>query len=195
MADPVWVDKGSHFQVADGVASKYELGDLGSFSQPIMTAFREFFFCQKFIDFVSAVTAIPNLHADQEFRGGSLSGGLNATGKGGVLVRHADFNFSNILGMYRAVNVLLYLNKDWSIEDGGNLDLWDRDLAGPPCTVISRFNRCLIFATNSDTYHGYDRVLTDRTRKSINLYFYTKSPAPKVDLIPRKTDWRPVKLE
>lgn len=190
--DPIWEDKGSHFQVTGGVASKYELGHIGSFPQPIRTAFEEFLFCPKFVDFVSTVTGIPDLYADQELKGGSLSGGLNAVEKGGLLVRHADFNFSKELKMYRAVNVLLYLNKDWSVEDGGNLDLWDRDLVGPPKTVISRLNRCLIFATNSDTYHGYERVLTDRTRKSINLYLYTKEPSPEVEAIPRKTDWRPV---
>ena len=189
--NPIWSDRGSHFVVPGGVASKYELGHKPSFPTSIRNAYDKFFFNPVFIKFVSEVTGIADLHFDYEFQGGSLSGGLNAVEKGGLLVRHADFNFSNDLNMYRAVNILLYLNKDWSLHDGGNLDLWDKDLKGPPTTVVSSFNRCLIFATNSDTFHGYEQVLGENVRRSLNLYLYTKSPAPRVEHTPRKTDWRP----
>ena len=93
--DPIWEDKGSHFQVTGGVASKYELGHIGSFPQPIRTAFEEFLFCPKFVDFVSTVTGIPDLHADQELKGGSLIVGLNAVEKSVLLVICIVIQYNN----------------------------------------------------------------------------------------------------
>ena len=190
--DDVWRERGSHFVVPGGVANKYELGHLPSFPAPIKRAFEDFLLHPEFVEFVSKLTGIPHLYADSDLKGGSLSGGLNAVEKGGSLIRHSDFNFSSDILMYRAVNVLLYLNQSWSAEDGGNLDLWDKDLQGPPKTIISSFNRCLIFATNSETFHGYNKVTTDKIRRSINLYLYTKEPAARVGEAPHKTIWRPI---
>ena len=63
---------------------------------------------------------------------GPRSGGLNAADPGSTLLRHIDFNYSSMLGMYRSINVIIYLNKkDWSIDDGGN---WN-------CGMLSLFYR------------------------------------------------------
>ena len=38
------------------------------------------------------------------------------------------------------------------------------------------FNRCVVFSTTEDSYHGHPHPLTcppDRTRKSLALYYYT----------------------
>lgn len=191
LSDRVWQTKGSFYTVPGGVARKYELGHKPSFPDAIKETFDKYLFSNKFLHFVSELTGIADLYFDAEFIGGPRSGGLNAVEKGGMLVRHVDFNFSSELNKYRAVNILLYLNKDWSISDGGNLDLWDQQLEGPPVTVTSTFNRCLIFATNSTTYHGYNKVLSDTIRKSINLYFYTIECPLHVDKQPHKTEWNP----
>mmetsp|Transcript_11063 Transcript_11063/g.31315 ORF Transcript_11063/g.31315 Transcript_11063/m.31315 type:complete len:243 (-) Transcript_11063:2923-3651(-) len=194
LKDPVWSEHGKFYTVPGGIARKYELGHKPSFGDDINTVFYKFLFSKQFLQFVSDVTGIDELYIDSEFAGGVRSGGLNAVEKGGMLIRHVDFNFSNEIKKYRAVNVLLYLNKNWSLADGGNLDLWDKDLLGPPKTVISSFNKVLIFATNSETNHGYNEVKGNRIRRSINLYFFTKYCPPKVQERPHKTDWKPCHL-
>ena len=193
--EQVWKDHGSHYVVSGGVACKYELGHKASFPASIMRAFDSYLFHQHFIKFVEHITKIGDLQIDGDFIGSTRSGGLNAVKNGGMLIRHADFNFSNDLQLYRAVNVLVYLNKGWSVSDGGNLDLWDGALQGPPTTVVAGFNRCLVFATNSLTYHGYNEVHGDQVRKSLNLYFFTKTPALNVEAVPHKTKWKPVDAE
>ena len=189
---PVWKDHGIHYTIKGGIASKYELGHKPSFPISIANLYDKFLFNLKFVNFVENITNISNLHFDADFVGNSRSGGLNAVKKGGMLIRHADFNYSNDLKLYRAVNVLLYLNKNWKLEDGGNLDLWDKEMKGPPTSIIPIFNRCLIFATNSQSYHGYNEVLTENIRKSLNLYYFTKLPAVLVSSEPKKTDWKPL---
>ncbi len=77
-----------------------------------------------FLDFLSHVTAIPNLIPDPGFEGG----GLHQILRGGKLGVHADFNKHGQYNLDRRLNLLLYLNKDWKEEYGGNLELWDRDM-------------------------------------------------------------------
>lgn len=192
LEDEVWTQKGSCFSVPGGIAKKYELGDKMSFPSAVTTAFESFVFSEKFIQFLSQVTGIDGLCADSDFKGGARSGGLNAVSQGGMLARHIDFNFSSELQKYRAVNVLVYLNKGWLPSDGGNLELWDKTLTGEPNVITAIFNRCLVFATNDETYHGYKSVLSSEVRKSINLYFYTKNCPPKVNPTPHKTIWKPI---
>jgi Rps23 Pro-64 3,4-dihydroxylase Tpa1-like proline 4-hydroxylase len=190
--DNAWQEYGAKYIVPGGIACKYELACKPVFPEPIRRAYERFLFSDEFVKFVTAVTGLHNLYFDYNFGDGARSGGLNAVEKGGSLVRHVDFNYSSELKKYRAVNVLVYLNKEWSLKDGGNLELWDSKFLSEPKTIISSFNRCLIFATNSNTYHGYEKVLSENFRKSLNLYFYTESCPPMVDPVPHKTDWKPV---
>jgi hypothetical protein len=72
--------------------------------------------------------------------------------------------------------VLIYLNKNWQVEYGGQLELWDKKMQGAVETVTPEFNRCVIFNTNSDSYHGNPSVVNHPagiSRKSIALYYYT----------------------
>ncbi len=81
------------------------------------------------------------------------------------------------LNLERRVNVLIYLNKNWSIfEYGGQLELWDTAMTGSRVSVVPEANRCVIFNTRSDTYHGNPNPIAHpagTTRKSIALYYYT----------------------
>ena len=125
-----------------------------------------------FLGFLEALTGITGLISDPHLRGG----GLHEIRRDGVLGVHADFNYYQRLGLYRRLNVLLYLNVDWAEEWGGQLELWDK--LGKECvTRISPvFNRMVIFDTSNFHYHGHPQPLQcppDRARKSIALYYYT----------------------
>lgn len=82
------------------------------------------------------------------------------------------------LHLQRRLNMLIYLNKDWQPEWGGELELWDKQMQQKVRSVAPVFNRCVIFSTDADSFHGHPDGLTtppDVTRKSIALYYYTAS--------------------
>lgn len=123
-------------------------------------------------------TGIDGLVADVKLAGG----GLHETLTGGFLGIHADFNIHPETGLYRRLNLLLFLNEEWREEWGGALELWDANKK--PAKVIQPIGgRCVIFATNDKSFHGHPEPLAcpeGRTRRSIALYYY--SPQREGDL-------------
>ena len=45
-----------------------------------------------------------------------------------MLKVHADFNYHGHLKVDRRLNLLLYLNENWSEDFGGHLQLWDKEM-------------------------------------------------------------------
>lgn len=126
------------------------------------------------LKFLEGLTGIQALIPDPYF----LGGGYHEIKRGGKLAVHADFRINKQLHLNRRLNVLIYLNKDWSPEYGGNLELWDQSMQNCCDSIEPIFNRCVIFNTNEDSYHGHPEALntpSDLTRKSIALYYYTAS--------------------
>jgi 2OG-Fe(II) oxygenase superfamily len=151
-----------------------------------------------FLEFLSEVTGIPNLISDPGLDGG----GLHQIVRGGKLGVHADFNKHHRYRLDRRLNVLLYLNKDWREEYGGNLELWDRDMKKCEARVAPLFNRVMIFGTTDFTFHGHPDPLQcpeGMTRKSMALYYFSNGrPAEELSgehstiFRPRnQTDFRP----
>lgn len=129
------------------------------------------------LQFIEALTGIKGLLPDPYFAGG----GLHETSAGGLLGIHADFQVNESLQLYRRVNMLVYLNQDWLPEYGGNLELWDRQMQAKQQTVAPLFNRCVIFNTDADSFHGHPDPLTTPdgvTRRSVALYYYQALPIP-----------------
>ncbi|MGY4827983.1 2OG-Fe(II) oxygenase [Sphaerotilaceae bacterium SBD11-9] len=135
-----------------------------------------FFNSQPMIEFLEGLTAIDGLIPDPHFAGG----GFHETTRGGKLGIHADFRINDKLHVHRRLNVIIYLNENWSDEYGGQLELWDRKMTAKVHAVSPLFNRCVIFNTDADSYHGHPDPLTAPegiSRKSIALYYYTASHA------------------
>jgi 2OG-Fe(II) oxygenase superfamily len=130
--------------------------------------------------FLEKLTGIGGLVADPYF----LGGGLHQIEPGGFLEVHADFNRYKKLNLDRRLNLLVYLNQDWQDEYGGHLELWDRSMTRCVKKILPVFNRCVVFTTTSDSYHGHPTPLTcppDRSRKSMATYYYTAGrPAEQV---------------
>jgi hypothetical protein len=142
-----------------------------------------------FIRALEGLTGIKNLIPDPSLRGG----GLHQVLPGGLLGVHADFTHHAQYDLERRVNVLLYLNKGWKDEYEGHLELWDKDASHCVKRVRPTAGRCVIFNTDSDSYHGHPRPLAcpeDTTRKSIAIYYYTLGRDDK-DVEPtQRTDWQ-----
>ena len=125
-----------------------------------------------FINFLENLTGIDGIIPDPHFEGG----GLHQIERGGYLKMHVDFNRHSKLRLERRLNLIVYLNKDWKEEYGGNLEFWDKDMTRCEKKILPIFNRCVIFNTTDYSYHGHPDPLTcpeGQTRKSLAIYYYS----------------------
>jgi len=127
-----------------------------------------------FLRFLERVTAIEHLLPDPHLTGG----GIHLSRRGDHLGIHADFNWHPGLEAHRRLNLLVYLTPDWRPEYAGELELWDTSGARRECSIAPLFNRAVIFATRSDTFHGHPNPWSAPEgvyRQSIALYYYTST--------------------
>jgi len=132
----------------------------------------------EFLHFLSELTGIKNLQKDDHLEGG----GIHQSTRDGFLNIHADFTVHpHHRHWQRRINLLVYLNENWKEEWGGKLELWDREMKGCVESVLPVFNRCVIFNTDPDSYHGHPDPMTcpeGTYRRSIALYYYTIEENP-----------------
>lgn len=138
---------------------------------PVFRAIFDELASERFLRWLGGVTAVAGLVADPELHGGGLHQGAD----GSYLDVHADFNLHPALGLYRRLNVLIYLNETWRPEWQGYLELWSRDMSECRVTIEPRFNRCVIMETHDHAFHGYKelRLPPGVTRRSLAAYYYS----------------------
>ena len=125
------------------------------------------------LKYLEELTGIDNLIGDELLMGG----GLHKITSGGKLAIHKDYNVHPVKKMYRRLNLLIYLNKNWKEEWGGNLELWDKDHTKLEVSVEPLFNRAVIFTISEDSLHGHPVPLStpeNVSRNSIALYYFTE---------------------
>ena len=148
--------------------TSYHPDAMEDFSRQVFYAFNS----RPFIKVLENITGIKGLIPDPYYSGA----GYHEIRPGGHLSVHADFNHHKLLNLERRINVLIYLNKDWREEYGGQLELWDSGMTRQAHSILPSFNRCVIFNTTSESMHGNPQMVAcpdGRTRKSIALYYYT----------------------
>ncbi len=131
----------------------------------------------QFLQWLSAITGIPELLYDPDYFGG----GTHENRPGQELDPHVDFNRHPGRGWHRRLNLIIYLNRSWQSEWGGQLQL-HRDPRSEHDQVHSiepRYNRAVLFETHDHSWHGFPPIVADAdadvSRKSIALYFYTEA--------------------
>jgi 2OG-Fe(II) oxygenase superfamily len=125
-----------------------------------------------FVTFLEELTGIRGLIPDPHYTGG----GVHQIERGGFLKIHADFNRYERLKLDRRLNAIIYLNRDWRDEWGGQLELWNGTMTEKFESLTPLFNRLVIFATTDESFHGHPDPLEcppDVTRRSLALYYYT----------------------
>lgn len=135
--------------------------------------FLNFLNSQIFINFLQKLTDVREKLIPDPYL---IGGGLHELRKNGYLNIHSDFNNHPSMKLDRRLNVLIYLNKNWNINFGGSLQLWDKDMKKCIKTILPEFNKMVIFSTTDFSYHGNpDKVSCpeDNSRKSIAMYYYT----------------------
>jgi 2OG-Fe(II) oxygenase superfamily len=127
-----------------------------------------------FIRVMENITGIKGLVPDPYF----LGAGFHQIDQGGHLSVHVDFNHHKPMNLERRINTLIYLNKDWSEDYGGQLELWNSDVSVCVKSIVPTFNRCVIFSTTENSFHGNPSVVKHPQgipRRSIALYYYTST--------------------
>jgi hypothetical protein len=153
---------------------------------PTCRRFHDLLLSDEFARIIGELTG-RKLFVDPSFHGG----GFHQGGDGSFLDTHVDFNLHPRHNDWlRVLNMLLYLNKDWPPEYGGDL-LVRTDPGHEPRAIAPRFNRGVIMLTSDYTYHGYRRMSLPPgvTRKSIASYAYELIPAGSLKT--RTTSWSP----
>ncbi len=156
---------------APGLEVKLGCGDETKFPPAIRSAIRDMN-SAAFVIWLEKMTGIPRLIVDHHL----LGGGMHLTRPGGLLGIHSDFNWHAQIHAHRRLNLLLYLTPDWRPEYGGELELWNTEGTQLVRRVEPTFNRAVLFATRSDTFHGHPRpwaAPVGINRQSIALYYYT----------------------
>jgi Rps23 Pro-64 3,4-dihydroxylase Tpa1-like proline 4-hydroxylase len=126
----------------------------------------------RFLRVLEKITGIQQLLPDPYLFGG----GIHLSGSGGTLSPHTDFHYLRALNLYRRINVLVYLNDSWSLEDGGCLSLFDQEGRAVQ-TVVPDWGRVVVFRTDDKSVHGFPVPIVEGAwRRSVALYYYTAAP-------------------
>lgn len=167
---------------------KVQISDSKKFG-PSVLRLHEALASADFLALLSNVTGIPDLVVDPPMVGG----GIHQTGPSGHLDVHLDFNRLKDPPLFRRLNILVFLNKNWQPEWGGNFELWDKDVKQMQQSFEPIFNRCVVFATTEESFHGVSAVKcpVGETRKSFAAYYYTVEAPAYYNGVDHSTIFRP----
>lgn len=134
----------------------------------------------EFVKFLSKISNIDTLYADNGLNGG----GWHMLNNGGKLNPHLDYSMHPKLPLQRKINLIVYLNKNWKEEWGGELGLWSSTDNGTKPQKIEEivpplFNRAIFFDTTMDSWHGLYNIVNspeNEFRKSMAIYYLTDPP-------------------
>lgn len=139
---------------------------------PAAQAFCDMVSGEDFLAFLTEMTGIEKLLSDPKMVGG----GLHLTAPGGRLDVHVDFNYREDFDWHRRLNLLVYFNKEWKPEWGGQLELWNEQVTVCKQVVEPLFNRCVLFETSERSFHGVRPIMPAAAgpRLSFAAYYYTE---------------------
>ena len=118
------------------------------------------------------LTGVKGLHTTRD----SLGSGVHQGKNGSYVDIHLDINMNPKTGLWRRVNLLIYLNKHWKPGYGGDLELWNKEMTECVDMVAPSFNRAVMFYTDDNSPHGYKKINVPEgeSRKSFYTYYYTQ---------------------
>ena len=124
------------------------------------------------IQAVARITGIDELLGDPRL----YAGGISAMTKGQFLNPHIDNSHREDRETYRVLNLLYYATPGWNEGDGGHLQVWDQGMRAPERTLHSRFNRLVVMATSTHSWHAVNEVVADGPRTCVSNYYFSRRP-------------------
>ncbi|MGH9544550.1 MAG: 2OG-Fe(II) oxygenase [Terriglobales bacterium] len=165
-----------------GLRSAVDLGDAGS-------QLVSFLHSAPFLYFLAEVTGIWELLPDPYLQGG----GYHVIPKNGAFDVHADRNTAYETGLIRRLSLIIYLNKSWKHEYGGQFELWNANGTRRVGVVEPVFNRTVIFEIADQNFHGVPSPVacpSGRSRKSFTVYYHT-ARLPDQDVVAHSSLYSP----
>jgi len=173
-----WVHENNERLRTYNLRSAVELGDVGF----QLTAFLH---SAAFLYFLSEVTGIWELLPDPYLQGG----GYHVMPIGGKFDVHLDRSTAYETGLNRRLSLIVYLNKNWKHEYGGQLELWNADATRCEEIIEPFFNRTVLFEITDMAYHGIPNPIAcpkGRSRDCFLVYYHT-ARTPGQDAAPPHT--------
>lgn len=138
---------------------------------PAFTELRNVVKSDAFCKWMEEITGVEGLRTTTD----SLGSGVHQGANGSYVDVHVDVNMNPQAGLWRRINLLIYLNKNWQPEYGGELELWNKEMTQCEARVPCEHNMAVIFYTDDNSPHGYAKIQVPEgeTRKSFYTYFYT----------------------
>lgn len=125
---------------------------------------------------LSTLTGISDLVADPTYRWG----GVHVMTAGSFQAVHRDFAQDPTGDLWHRVNILVYLNRGWKPEWGGELELWDPGMTTCHRQIEPLGGRVIIFEPGPDALHGIPTVRcpSGEARLTLASYYYSRDPGP-----------------
>jgi len=137
--------------------------------EEIVFAFQD----DRLVKIIEEITGIGQMTPDEHL----YAGGISLMAEGNFLNPHLDNSHDNDRENYRVLNLLYYVTPDWKLENGGNLELWDKGVKNKQRTILSKFNRLVLMITNKSSYHSVSMVVANGKRCCVSNYYFSKTPA------------------
>jgi hypothetical protein len=109
-----------------------------------------------------------------ELTGTTFGAGYHISTYNSYLPMHIDWQKFN--GLYRWINVHIYLNKNWTTEQGGELNFNNK------LSIAPKFGRFVAFLSSTNSRHGHPNPWkSELPRKSIAVYYFGNKIVPGYD--------------
>lgn len=143
---------------------------------PILSDITYAFQDPKIVDLVSRLIGFSHIEPDPML----YAGGLSMMFQGDFLNPHLDNSHDGKRNRYRRLNLLYYVSPDWSLDKGGNFELWNGDRSVAK-TFVSGNNRLLVMETTRHSWHSVNRVEVAGPRCCVSNYYFSEISPDKED--------------
>ena len=140
--------------------------------QPVLEEVIYAFQASGVVDRVHRITGLRALEPDELL----YAGGISMMALGHFLNPHLDNSHDKFRKRYRVLNLLYYVSPGWSLEQGGNLELWQEGPKGKPTTLVSKFNRLVVMVTHQKSWHSVSRIRAKQNRCCVSNYYFSQYP-------------------
>ncbi len=152
--------------------------DYNPIMKDILFAFQD----KEIIKVVSEITGLKGLGPDESLYGS----GISMMMQGDFLMPHLDNSHDGDGDKYRVINTLYYITPDWPENEGGNLELWNKQMT-ERVQVHSKFNRLVVMETDTESIHSVNKVEHEGVRACISNYYFSEEAANHKTYVHRTT--------
>jgi Rps23 Pro-64 3,4-dihydroxylase Tpa1-like proline 4-hydroxylase len=146
----------------------YQMNTYVTLLEEVIYAFQD----KKVIQLVSEICGLEKVYGDENL----YAGGLSLMEKDNFLNPHLDNSHDKDRNRWRVLNLLYYVTPNWTLENGGNLEIWPDGLKQAQTKVVSKFNRLVVMTTHQNSWHSVSKVLTGDVRCCVSNYYFSDTP-------------------